>query len=87
MKITGTRYMAANRIEKCILGVNLKDRKENLAGLQLADLVVTPIGRHVLAKETKEDFKIIESKMRRNANGKIEEEWFCIYLVKKIFPL
>lgn len=65
LKIQGTRYMRAKQIEKRILALNLRSKSENIAGLQLADLVVTPIGRYVLGKAIKEDFKIIESKFRR----------------------
>jgi hypothetical protein len=69
LKIQGTRYMKANQIEKRILALNLRSKSENIAGLQLADLVVTPIGRYVLGKGIKEDFRIIESKFRRNNVG------------------
>ena len=40
--------------------------------LQLADLVVTPIGRHVLGKPSKEDFDIVRSKLRRSRTGVVE---------------
>jgi hypothetical protein len=43
----------------------LRDKHLNVAGLQLADLVVSPIGRHVMGKPPREDWKIVESKMRR----------------------
>lgn len=72
LKIQGTRYLRANQIERRILGLNLRDKKSNLAGLQLADLVVTPIGRTVLGKAVKEDYRIVESKFRRSSQGKIE---------------
>jgi len=42
-----------------------RDKSRNIAGLQVADLVVSPIGRHVIGKQTNEDFRIIESKFRR----------------------
>ena len=45
--------------------------EENVAGLQLADLVVTPVGRYVLGKAIKEDFKIIREKFRCNRS----KEW------------
>jgi hypothetical protein len=72
LKIQGTRYFQANQIERRILGLNLRDKKSNLAGLQLADLVVTPIGRKLLGKTLKEDYRIVESKLRRSATGKVE---------------
>ena len=72
LKIQGTHYIKAKKIENCISSLNLKSKKENIAGLQLADLVVTPIGRYVLGKSVKEDFKIIKSKFRSNKKGEWE---------------
>jgi hypothetical protein len=72
LKIQGTRYLRANAIEKRIIALNLRTKTSNLAGLQLADLVVTPIGRYVLGKQIKEDYRIIESKFRRNQRGVID---------------
>lgn len=69
LKIQGTRYMRANAIEKRILALNLREKRANLAGLQLADLVVTPIGRYILGKSIKEDFEIIRAKLRRSRRG------------------
>ena len=48
---------------------NIREKSENIAGLQLADLVVTPIGRFVLGKRIKEDFWIIEKKFRNFGRG------------------
>lgn len=64
--------MQAKEIERRVLGMNLRDKTENIGGLQLADLVVTPIGRYVLGKTIKEDFEIVKSKLRRNREGKYE---------------
>jgi Protein of unknown function (DUF3800) len=72
LKIQGTRFMQAKQIERRILGLNQRAKSECLAGLQLADLVVSPIGRHTLNKPDREDFKIVESKLRRNAKGEYE---------------
>lgn len=72
LKIQGTRYQRAKDIEKRILAMNLRAKSENIVGLQLADLVVTPIGRHVLGKPSKEDFEIVRSKMRRSGKGVVE---------------
>lgn len=72
LKVQGTKFMQASQIEKRMQSLILRDKKANIAGLQLADLVVTPIGRHILGKPTKEDFQIVESKMRRSPSGRIE---------------
>lgn len=72
LKIQGTRFMQAKAIDHRISALNLRPKSQNLAGLQLADLVVSPIGRYVLGKPTKEDFRIVESKFRRNHAGEYE---------------
>ena len=71
LKIQGTRYMQASAIEKRIMALNLREKSSNLAGLQLADLVVTPIGRFVMGTSVKEDYRIVEAKFRRNLHGEI----------------
>lgn len=40
--------------------------------LTIADLVVTPIGRKVLGKTVKEDYRVVEEKFRRSRDGRIE---------------
>lgn len=72
LKIQGTRFMQATKIERRVLALNLRDKKANIAGLQLADLVVTPIGRRVLGKTVKEDYQVVEQKFRRSPKGIIE---------------
>lgn len=72
LKIQGTRFMQANKIERRVMALNLRDKKANIAGLQLADLVVTPIGRRVLGKIVKEDYQVVEQKFRRSPKGKID---------------
>ena len=72
LRIQGTRSLQANAIEDRILALNLRAKKDNIAGLQLADLVVSPIGRHVLGKPDKEDWRIVEEKFYRSRRGKVE---------------
>ena len=69
LKIRGTHFVQAIDIEKRITGLMTRDKKENIAGLQLADLVVSPIGRFVLERPTHDDFRVVESKFRRDAEG------------------
>jgi hypothetical protein len=45
--------------------LRLEDKKAGLAGLELADLVVSPIGRFVAGKPLREDWMIVESKLRQ----------------------
>lgn len=70
LKIQGTRYFRAKQIEDRVGSLNLRSKNDNLAGLQMADLVLTPIGRYILGKPVKQDFKIIENKFRKGRSGK-----------------
>lgn len=72
LKINGTRFVQAHDIDNRIGGLALRAKSDNIAGLQLADLVVSPIGRHVLGKPDREDWTIVESKFRRSPKGKID---------------
>lgn len=72
LKINGTRYVQAHDIDNRIGGLLLRAKTDNIAGLQLADLVVSPIGRKVLGKPVKEDWRIVESKFRRSREGRLD---------------
>lgn len=72
LKIQGTRHLQASDISERIAGFNLRSKRDNIAGLQLADLVVSPIGRHLLGKPDKRDWTIVESKLRRDQRGRPE---------------
>ncbi len=69
LKIQGTRYVQAKDVAARITGLNLRSKADNVAGLQIADLVVSPIGRHVLGKPEKEDFRVVRRKLRTNRAG------------------
>jgi len=69
LKIRGTRYVDAAQIERRITGLALRSKKDNIAGLQLADLMATPIGRGLLGKKDLQDYEIIRSKFRTNWRG------------------
>jgi Protein of unknown function (DUF3800) len=72
LKIQGSKYLQASSINDRIVGLNLRPKSNNMAGLQLADLVVSPIGRHVMGKRDKEDWVIVNEKFRRSRNGRVE---------------
>lgn len=69
LKQRGTRYVRGGDIERRIRGLDLRAKCENVPGLQLADLVVSPIGRHVLGKPDREDWEIVRSKLRCSPRG------------------
>lgn len=63
----GTYYLSG----ECIFSVidkelKLADKKDNIIGLQIADLVVSPIGRITIGKKAHDDWKIIKTKFRRD---------------------
>ena len=72
IRTSGTDTASAKMIDDRIVGLDLRDKKPNLAGLQLADLVVTPIGRYVAGtppKPNRVQWTVVESKLhRRGAN-------------------
>jgi Protein of unknown function (DUF3800) len=53
------------------LSIRFMDKKHNSTGLQIADLVAHPIGRHVIKPDQENRaFQLIEPKLRRSAQGK-----------------
>lgn len=62
-------YVRGAQLRSRIEGLEFREKRENLAGLQIADLIATPISRFVIGKRTHEDFAVIEEKFRRSAAG------------------
>lgn len=55
------------------LQIHFASKKANLPGLQLADLVARPIGRHVLSPgQPNRAFDIIRPKLRKGPQGQVE---------------
>jgi hypothetical protein len=68
----GTGHAKSEEIHRKIIDFCLKDKKPNLAGMQLADLVVTPPGRHVAGRAPNPNqiqWTVVESKLRRSPSG------------------
>lgn len=79
LKIRGTEYLSATKIRSRIHSFSIRNKKENIAGLQLADVLATPIGRHVLGKRTYavycsegNFFNTVKAKFRTNSKGEYE---------------
>jgi len=70
LRTSGTGYVTASEVRKHVSELHIRDKKKGIAGLQIADMIVSPIGRHVLGKRAKGDWKIIEGKFRRGGNGR-----------------
>jgi hypothetical protein len=62
LKIRGTKHLKGSEIEDNIDGLKLEHKHLNNNALQIADLIVSPIGRYVLGKQQQKDFEIIKSK-------------------------
>jgi Protein of unknown function (DUF3800) len=53
------------------LDIRFMDKKHNSTGLQMADLVAHPIGRHIInPQQPNRSFALIEGKIRRGPNGR-----------------
>ena len=73
LKINGVDHIAGSVITNRILALSLRAKRDNIAGLQMADLVISPIGRHLLGKPDFEDWRIVASKLRCNSMGETAE--------------
>lgn len=71
LKISGTRNLTPKEITTNIQQFAIKKKEENIAGLQLVDLLVTPIGRKYLnLKNYYLEYDNIKRKFRKNRCGK-----------------
>lgn len=71
LKIRGTRYFKPREVVNAITDFKFKKKKENVAGLQLIDSIITPIGRRYLNKINYYlDYEIIKSKFYRHECGR-----------------
>lgn len=70
-KNAGTKQFTGTEVSEKIEEFVLKDKKTNMSGLQLIDLLVTPIGRHFLGKKKREaghevSYEVIVKKIRKS---------------------
>ena len=83
----GTAFASAAEIEEKIVHLTLKDKKPNIAGMQLADLIATPVGRGVLRLPTKDDEvsrRVVKRKFRRGILGQHRgTAWLCCQVSKQ----
>lgn len=67
----GTHYVDVKRFKSYNTSFTFKDKKENINGLQLADLVAYPIARHVIDEDRANPaFDLIDAKFYRSSGGK-----------------
>ena len=72
LRVEGTNYLKAETIRENIVDFRIRSKQECLPGLELADLVVSPIGRHVIGKPDKADWRSIEPKILRGRDGEMD---------------
>jgi hypothetical protein len=70
LKVQGTRFIASVDLQKVSPKLHIREKAKNISGLQLADLLVSPMGRYVLGKRAHADWGIIEEKLYRH-----REKW------------
>jgi len=69
----GTFHVDASRFKQRITDFTMMTKRDNNIGLQIADLCAYPIARHVLnSEEPYIPFKIIEGKLRKGNDGKVD---------------
>ncbi len=71
LKVSGTYFMQAKDINNKIETLTTKTKEDKLAGLEIADAIVTPIARRILNRSSRVDMDIIKDKMRKNHLGEI----------------
>lgn len=71
LTVSGTRHLQAIDINRRIYNLSLKTKQDNLAGLEIADAIITPIARNLLSKKSRIDIDIINSKTRKSSSGEI----------------
>ncbi len=69
----GTKFISAKEIRNRITKFELISKSQNFSGLELADLIASPIGRHIIGKKPRlgheVSYSVIEKKFRK---GKLE---------------
>ena len=69
----GTYYISSDRLKKKIKKFEFKFKKDNIIGLQVADLCAYPLARHLLnSGEPYIPFRIIEEKIYCNKKGEYD---------------
>jgi len=86
IRTRGTEFVSPAEVRARITELHLREKTQNIAGLQLADLLVSPIGRFVLGKPPRQDWQIIRSKFRCGPGGRYEGYGLVVLPKKKAAP-
>ena len=69
----GTYHVSRERLQKRKMSFKFCGKRENIVGLQMADLIAYPLARHLLSpKEPYLPFKVIEKKIYCNQQGEYD---------------
>jgi hypothetical protein len=69
LRINGTRYVRPSTIGRRVDSFVFHAKTDALAGLELADLVVSPLGRMVAGMADRPDTEVVLSKLRTGPDG------------------
>ena len=69
LKISGTVNCPASVVTNRISALELRSKRDKIAGLEIADFVVSPIGRSIIGRARHEDWRIVEAKLLRDRRG------------------
>jgi hypothetical protein len=72
LRINGTRYVRPATIARRIVALDFRPKAEALAGLELADLMMSPIGRMVAGIPSRGDADVVLHKLRTGPDGSWE---------------
>jgi len=85
LKIGGTRFLRPTDIADTIVDFRIRKKDENIAGLQLIDTIISPIGRRYLGRKNYYiDYDIIKGKFRSHDCGKYKGYGLIILPKKEI---
>ena len=68
---SGTAETSAATVRRRIASLSLHSKADRIVGLELADLVVTPIGRHVFGRPDQPDWHIVREKFHGGADSAV----------------
>ena len=71
VKSQGTYYVSSQRISNYNFGFHFREKKDNINGLQLADLIAYPVARYIIDPERANPaFELIQSKFYQKSGKK-----------------
>ena len=69
LRLNGTRYVRPDVLRRRIASFEFETKASGGAGLEIADLVVTPLGRWVAGMEPRPDLDVVRRKLRLGPSG------------------